>query len=106
MVAKIAYKYFKNSPGKAQIAIFMMICNQNVRNYNQELFNDSFLMLYLVLCLYCIMTNRYKLAALTATLSLSIKAGALLVLPVILGWTQYHHGTLATLTSLVIIFGV
>ena len=105
VVAKIAFKYFKNAPQKAQISVFMMLCNQQARKTNQELFNDSFLMLYLVLCLYFIMSNRYKLAALTATLSLSIKAGALLVLPVVLGWTQYHHGTLATFVSVSIIFG-
>lgn len=84
----------------------MLLGNHFTRKVNQELFNDSFMMLYIVLCLYCLVTNRYKLAALAATLSLSIKAGALLVLPVVLGWTQYHHGTLATIVSLCIIFGL
>ena len=84
----------------------MLLSNQAVRKINQQMYNDSFMMLYIVLCLYFLSTNRYKLAALMATLGLSIKAGALLVLPVVLGWTQYHHGTLATIVSLCIILGV
>ena len=70
------------------------------------LFNDSILALYVVLCLYCITSNRPVIAALMLTLALSIKAGAILLLPGLLGWIHYKYGAQKLVFSLLIIVGV
>mmetsp|Transcript_1105 Transcript_1105/g.2033 ORF Transcript_1105/g.2033 Transcript_1105/m.2033 type:complete len:118 (+) Transcript_1105:1694-2047(+) len=59
-----------------------------------------------MLTIYFVATNRVLLASLTITLSLSIKAGALLLIPAVLGWTQYHLGTKSTILAITIIFAV
>jgi len=70
------------------------------------LFNDSILALYVVLCLYFITSNRPAVAALMLTLALSIKAGAILLIPGLLGWTHYKYGAQKLIWSIFIIVGV
>ena len=88
-VAKIAYRYFKDQPHRAQMICFMMLGNEKIREFNQYLFNDTFLALYIVICIYMVSTNRPFLAALFLTMSISVKAGAMLLIPSFLGWLQY-----------------
>ena len=82
---------------------FIIVCNEEVRELNQLLFNDSILALYVVLCLYFITCNRPHIAALMLSLALSIKAGAILLLPGLLGWTHYMYGTKKLIMSIFII---
>ena len=53
------------------------------------LFNDTILGLYIVAAVYFMAENRPMWAAFMLTLGISIKAGAMLLLPGLLGWTQY-----------------
>jgi len=86
IVCNLAYKYFKVSPMKAQLVCFILLGNEEVRELNQLCFNDSLLAFYLFLCVLLVTNNSAYLASLAFTLSLSIKAGALLLLPALLGW--------------------
>lgn len=57
----------------------------------------------MVLCLYAISSNKPTLAALMLTMAMSIKAGAMLLVPSILGCIQYQWGTLKLIKSVFII---
>ena len=90
LVARISYSYFRKTPERAQIICFMLLGNEEIREFNQYLFNDSLLALHMMLCLYFILVkNRPLLAAFFITMSISIKAGAVLMLPTFLGWLMY-----------------
>jgi Gpi18-like mannosyltransferase len=65
---------------------FILLGNEEIREFNAYLFNDTFLALYILVCIYLISMNRPFLAALFLTMSCSIKAGAMLMLPSFLGW--------------------
>jgi uncharacterized membrane protein len=82
---------------------FMLLTNFRVAQLNQFQFNDSILALYAVLCLFLIQRNRPLLAACALTLGLSIKAGAMLLMPAFFGWVQYQHGMVTLLKSILIV---
>ena len=83
-----------------------MLANQETRFLNQDMFNDQITELYLVICIYLLLVKGNPvLASLFYTLGLSIKAGALLLLPSLLGWIQYQHGTKNLLASTMLIIG-
>ena len=63
------------------------------------------LAVYIVLCLYMVTQNRPIIAAMFLTLGLSIKAGAMLLLPSFLGWIQYQYGTKTLFLNFFIIVG-
>lgn len=93
LIAKISYSYFKLNPLKAQLICFMLLGNEEIREFNAYLFNDTFLALYAIISVYLMSKNRPILAALFLSMSCSIKAGAMLLLPCFLGWIQYIYGT-------------
>lgn len=88
-MAKIGYSYFIDRPWRAQLICFILLGNEEVREFNAYLFNDTFLAMYLVICVYLISINKPLFAALFLTMSLSIKAGAMLMVPCFLGWVQF-----------------
>jgi predicted membrane-bound dolichyl-phosphate-mannose-protein mannosyltransferase len=87
LVGELGYMYFSTEPLKAQLICFLFLGNEEVRELNQLMFNDSILALYVILCIYSMVKDRPGLAALMLSLAISIKAGALLLLPGVLGWT-------------------
>jgi Gpi18-like mannosyltransferase len=103
LIAVFSYKYFKNDPLKAQMVCFILMANEEVRELNQLLFNDSILELYIIFCIYFVTINRPLWASLMLSLGISIKAGAILLLPGFLGWTQYQYGTLTLLSACTLI---
>jgi uncharacterized membrane protein len=64
---------------------FMMLANEEIRELNQLLFNDSLLGIYIVASIYLMTVNRPMWAALMLTVGISIKAGAMLLIPGLLG---------------------
>lgn len=106
LVSQIGYRYYKHDAGKAQIICFMLMANEEIREINQLLFNDSILALYVVLCVYFVSSNKPLVAALMLTLAMSIKAGAMLLVPSFLGSIMYQWGTKKLVYSLVIIVAV
>jgi Gpi18-like mannosyltransferase len=103
VVGKLSFRYFKNEPFKAQLVCLMLVANEEMREINQLLFNDSILALYVVLCIYFVSGNRPLLAAQMLTMAMSIKAGAMLLVPSFLGAIQYQWGTLKLVIVLIII---
>ena len=65
---------------------FMMLANEEIRELNQLLFNDSLLGIYIVASIYLMTVNRPMWAALKLTVGISIKAGAMHLIPGLLGW--------------------
>lgn len=49
--------------------------------------------LYIIVCIYSLTRNQPVLAAFFLTLSLSVKAGAMLLVPSFFGWVHYFYGT-------------
>jgi uncharacterized membrane protein len=88
-VSKIGYMLFKRKVLIAQLLTFVLLSNDQTRKFNMALFNDSILSFYIVLCFFFTLSNKPILAAAFLTLAISIKAGALLLLPSFLGWVQY-----------------
>jgi len=69
------------------------------------MFNDTFLALYIVICFYLLTKNCPIYAATFLTFSLSIKAGAMLLVPSFLGWIQYQYGVWKLIVCVLIIVG-
>ena len=90
MIGKIAYTYFRNNPKRGQIVIFMMLGNEQIREFNAYLFNDSLLTIYLIASVYVlVIKGRPFFATLLFSLGLSVKAGAMLLVPSLFGWIMY-----------------
>jgi len=104
-VAQITYSYFRDKPVRAQLVCFVILCNEEVREFNQYLFNDSIMALYIAICIYYVSANKPFHAALFFTLGASIKAGVMLLLPSFLGWLQYIYGTRKLLACFALIVG-
>lgn len=63
----------------------MMIASKEDRAYYSTMYNDEIMILYLVIAIYLTLRNRPIAASFFVTLSLSVKVGALLLLPSFLG---------------------
>jgi len=83
----------------------MLLGNEEIREFNAYLFNDTFLALYVAITIYLISRNCPIWAALFLSMSCSIKAGAMLMLPCFLGWVYYLYGTKRLIISIVVIIG-
>lgn len=103
MASDLAFKYFDREHLKAQMICFALIANEETRELNLACFNDSFLCLYITLCIYFCTVGRPLSSAFMLTLAISIKAGALLIIPACLGIIQYQYGIMKLVPSLVII---
>jgi len=69
------------------------------------MYNDQPMMLYLLISVYNFAKNRPIMGSIWFTMSLSVKAGVLLMLPSLLGQIQYNHGTLKLIICIAIILG-
>lgn len=92
-VARLSFTYFTSEPHRAQLICFLLLGNEQIREFNQHLFNDTFLAMYIIICIYLLTRNRPVMAALFLTLSLSVKAGAMLMVPSFFAWVHYFYGT-------------
>jgi len=69
-------------------------------------YNENFTTFYIVLCLFFFTRQQPLLAALTLSVSMSIKGGTVIILPALLGCVHYSHGTITLLKSVLIIISV
>ena len=68
----------------------MMLGNEQIREFNAYLFNDSLLTIYLIASVYVlVIKGRPFFATLLFSLGLSVKAGAMLLVPSLFGWIMY-----------------
>jgi len=65
---------------------FILLSNQDVRNFSLEMFNDSILQFYVCLTFYLVMCNKPVMGAVSLSMGLGIKAGVLLACPAFFGW--------------------
>jgi len=106
MIISLAIKYFKSEPKRIQIIGFMLILNCRIAGLYQLLYNDSFIEFYNISCIYLAVRNKPVLAAVMISLSVSMKVGGVLLLPSLLGFTQYNNGTLKLLQAIFVILAI
>lgn len=63
----------------------MLVANDELREKHAFLYNDTFLGFYCVICMWMLSNNRPLLAAVFLSLGISIKAGAVLLVPSVFG---------------------
>ena len=85
LATRVAQIYFKRSPAKAQLIGFMLAMNPTQINMVFNYFNDSFVQLYSVACVYFLINKRPWVGSAMIGMALTVKAGALMALPAILG---------------------
>ena len=64
----------------------ILVGNEMARELNQLMFNDSILAFYVLLCMYFVASNKPIKGVFALSLGLSIKAGAILMVPSFFGW--------------------
>ena len=112
LVTEIAYLYWnsdkaesaKRNAIRAQTVSLIYCANHFDKvdlwfNYH----NDNIMSFFLVVAVYYLFTSRPWLASVFYTISLSIKAGSILLLPTLLGSIQLNFGTRTLLGAVVII---
>jgi len=82
-----------------------MLGNKESRGYYSTMYNDEIMMLYLLVAVYYAVKSKPIVASVFLTLSLSVKAGVILLIPGFLGSIQLNHGTIKLITCLIIIVG-
>ena len=105
-MTKVAFRYFKRCPWKAQLIGFMLATNWRYKALQSEIYNDTILEFYLCWAIYFLVTNKPVLGSLFLALSLSIKSGALLAVPAFLGIIHLHNGPVKLIVSIVIVVGI
>lgn len=85
--------------------VALLLCTNYLAMLNQsEIYNDSFIEVYLVLCVFMFTRNQPVLAAAMVALAFSIKAGGLLALPAVLGSIQLFYGLKKLIAAVSVIF--
>ena len=102
-VTNISYKYYKESPIRAQLIAFLLVSNMRQRYLYSLMFNDQFLEICLISTIYFVASNAPLMAATTLTMGLSIKASGMLMIPTFLGGVMYNYGTVKLTIALTII---
>lgn len=107
MVLSMAVRYFSSEPSRVQMIGFLIIFNSKVNELYQLLYNDSFVEFCIFAAIYSLASlNRPIVASMLLSLAISIKTGAILLLPCLLGWIQYSNGTLSLLASVITIMSI
>lgn len=107
MVVAMALKYFKRAEAhRVQMIGLLLVLNWRMHEYYQLLYNDAFLEFVIISCMFLASKNRPIGAVTLLSVAISLKAGGLLLLPALLGWVQYQHGTGKLLLSLLAFVGI
>lgn len=106
MVLSISRRYFNDEPKRVQMIGLVIMLNPKVNELYQLLYNDSFVEFYNLACIYLAVRNQPVAAAAMLSMAISIKAGAILLLPSLLGWIQYQSGTITLLASICVILAI
>ena len=107
IIVSIARRYFNSEPSRAQIIGFLILSNQSLHELYQFLYNETFQEFFVLFAIFSMtVLNRPVLAAIVLSWAISLKALAILLLPGMLGWIQYKHGTITLLASIAVIIVV
>jgi len=104
IISRISYRYFKGSPEKAQLITFILLANEPDRVFNQLQFNDQVLGMFIYLVIYFVQMDAPYKAIIAFTTGLSIKAGALIIMPAFLGIIHYRYGLKMLFHCILIIY--
>lgn len=105
-VAQLARTYFRGRPGNAQLIAFMLVTNTFLMRHSQDMFNDSILAIYAIFSILLMAWDRPLLASASMSMALSVKAGALLLVPSMMGWVHFFYGTKKLIQSLGVYLGL
>ena len=95
--------YSKSS--RAQLMAFVFLSSNDDRKFFFEMFNDQIMLMYIILAMYSFVRSRPALGVLFFSLAYGIKAGAILLIPSMLGLIQLNHGTIKLILSIIFIVG-
>jgi len=84
----------------------MLIANDELREKHAFLYNDTFLGFYCVISMWLLSKNRPYLSAIFLSLAISIKAGAVLLIPSVFGLVHYYNGTITLVNVILIILSI
>jgi predicted membrane-bound dolichyl-phosphate-mannose-protein mannosyltransferase len=85
LVSLIGFEYFENDASVSQLICFVLLANSSVRREESAMYNDQFMAFFQVLAIYLLVKRKVFWASMSFSAALSIKAGAVLMLPVFLG---------------------
>lgn len=94
IVTEMARKIWRNKRQTAQLIGFILATNHFMVRSHQQVNNDDILELYAILTILLMAIDKPVWSVACLSLSLSIKAGAMLLIPTTFGWIQYYYGTL------------
>lgn len=103
VISLTAFNYLKDSPLRAQLICFILASNHFEKLLHIQQFNDSIMATLIFSAFYFVSANKPRLACLVVGISMTLKPGAILLFPALLGWIQYQHGTLTLFKSLSLI---
>jgi Gpi18-like mannosyltransferase len=86
------------------MALAFLAHNQD-REYNSEMYNDQLMMMYLVISIYMFAKQRPIVGVLLFSAAYGMKAGALLLIPAMLGSVQYFYGIVKLIQVVVLLVG-
>jgi predicted membrane-bound dolichyl-phosphate-mannose-protein mannosyltransferase len=78
---------------RAQTVALIIVLSCDHRGDVGELYNDTMMFTYVILCIYYRLKNRIIVSALFFSLAASVKAGAMFLIPAYLGSIQLSFGT-------------
>jgi len=84
LVVRICKLYYGDDR-KAQMIGFILCANSQDKFLHTMAFNDSFMMVYMLICIKLILQNKPLMSSVMLSVALSIKAGVILMLPGFLG---------------------
>ena len=104
-IVKLSCSYFKKTEThRVQMIALMILLNWRSHDLYHLYFNDSFLELFVVLCIYYASANCPISAVAFLGIAITLKAGAILLVPCLFGWVQYQYGTKKLIEAVMIFF--
>lgn len=99
--ATVKGAYDASLSSKGQLLAFAFISSHLDRHWVTSLFNDHLMALAIVLTLHSLASDRLFLALFSFSVAYGLKAGAVLLIPALLGIIQYNYGTIKLIMSIV-----
>jgi Gpi18-like mannosyltransferase len=86
------------------MALCFLAFNKERENWAQ-MFNDEVMVLYLAMAIYFLAKGKPLTGVFWFSMAYGIKAGALLLIPSMLGSIQYNHGIVKLIQCIVLLVG-
>lgn len=83
----MTYDEFFSSRG--QMVAFVLVGSHRDREKWCQMYNDEIMVLYVLICIFYALRNKPLKSAFWISMAMSLKAGALLLIPALVGHIQY-----------------